>query len=279
MIDSGKLSSLFASLFLFKVIQKCKIYFADYALLNVRVVHILWTYNYHSQIKSLNFREIEMDKLEVSDRTVSLLAAYAERMIGYIFSGLLPLLILTIEAKSMVKGYIEATGGILAALICIGLGIGIFSIYFRIIGELILYPLQHCIHILLDFCIRRRGDKQSSTVGLLVHYGVPILRCRDAYQTIKDEFFKKRERTEMQFSHGEIHVVYLTSVITMVAYFVVNYTKGQASKLYIFISVVSLIAAIISDTRQHSKEAYRIRAEKNAVIKFLSDRGYINTTR
>lgn len=218
-----------------------------------------------------------MEKPKMTIDSASFIASYAERIIGYIYAGLLPLLILTIEEKSIVKGCVDTTGAVLLTLICIGLGVGVFSIYFKIVGELFLYPLQHIFHILFDFIVRRSGDKRSSTVGLLVHFGVPILRARDAYQTIKDEYFQDFEKIEIQISHGELHVVYLTSLITFLTYIILEYFRGNASSIYLYLSIISLLAGIISDSRQHSKESSRIRAHKRNIIVFLKEKGFIDS--
>jgi hypothetical protein len=52
-----------------------------------------------------------MEKIELSDKVVQVIASAAERLIGYFYAGLLPVIILSIERGSVVKAFVEATGG------------------------------------------------------------------------------------------------------------------------------------------------------------------------
>ena len=216
-----------------------------------------------------------MEKIEISGKALGALASSAERFIGYFYAGILPLAILAIEKNSLVKECVGATGGVLAAIICLGLGIGIYTVYFRIIGELFIYPMQHGMHILLDWISRRTPQRYTSTILVLRGFGVPLYSCRTAYQAIKDELFTGQERSNIQISHGELHVIYLTAVITTTAYVLLRYSSGSASSLYLVVAGTCFFAGLLADTRQHSREAFRLRAMKNDAITFLKEHGFI----
>ncbi|MEM1308782.1 MAG: hypothetical protein AAGF98_04645 [Cyanobacteria bacterium P01_H01_bin.153] len=217
-----------------------------------------------------------MDKVVLSERALGIIAASAERFLGYLYAGVLPFVIVTIEKTSTVKEFVDATGGILAGTICLVIGIGIYTIYYRILGELLIFPFQHILHILLDVVTTKDPGKRSSTIGLLVHYGVPLNRCRSAYDSLKGVLFEGRDASEIQVSHGELHVLYLSSLITLAAFWGIQFFKGNASSLYVVISIVSFISALIADTLQHSREALVFKANQAEVVSLLKERGFIS---
>lgn len=217
-----------------------------------------------------------MDKIEISDKAVNAFASSAERLIGYLYAGMLPLIILTIERQENVASFVHATGGILVVIMTVSVGIGIYTVYFRIIGELFLYPIQHGLHMLIDVLTLKKGNNRTSTIGLLVSYGVPISRCRDAYESIKDTFFIKEEKTRLQVDHGELHILYLTATISFFTYIVLNNIINiQTQNYYLWLALITITAAFIGDTRQHSREASMIRTQEIEIKKFLNEKGFI----
>jgi hypothetical protein len=132
-----------------------------------------------------------MEKIELSDKVVQVIASAAERLIGYFYAGLLPVIILSIERGSVVKAFVEATGGVFALVCCFALGIGIYTIYFRIVGELVLYPIQHTFHMIYD---EKFASKRTSTIGLMCDSGVPLWRARGAYNFVRERFLTKEDK-------------------------------------------------------------------------------------
>ena len=94
------------------------------------------------------------DKIEISEKAVSAIASSAERYIGYVYAGILPLVILTVENGARVKQLTESLGGVLAAISAFVLGIGIYTIYANVLGAFFLFPVQHAAHLL-----RRRSPR------------------------------------------------------------------------------------------------------------------------
>lgn len=211
----------------------------------------------------------------MSEKAINALTVSAEKLIGYFYAGLLTMAILAIENQNFVESFVKATGGFLAAIICFAVGICIFTIYFRILGGFAIYLFQHAIHILFDLLCRRKPHERTSTIGLLVYLKVPLLRTRGAYEKIKESFFTQQERSGIQIAHGELHVVYLTSVITFSTYFIIKCTTGTPSNIYLLIAIISFLAALIGDTRQHSHEAFLIKIKIEDIKEFLSEHGYI----
>lgn len=217
-----------------------------------------------------------MEPIKISDNALTAVSSSAERFIGYIYAGVLPLIILVIENSDVVGSFVSAIGGLLSVIIIIACGIGIYTVYFRVVGELLLFPFQHLFHYLLDAAMLKDKENRTSTIGLLVGYGVPILRAREAYESIKDMYFSRHERTIMHIDHGELHILYITATITMGFYVIsAEYMGNSASPHYLWVATVSYFSALIGDTRQHSKESAVIRKQKDEVTKFLSERGLL----
>jgi hypothetical protein len=215
-----------------------------------------------------------MEKIELSDKVVQVIASAAERLIGYFYAGLLPVIILSIEKGSVVKAFVEATGGVFALVCCFALGIGIYTVYFRIVGELLLYPFQHALHMLYD----KKFSKRTSTIGLMQDSGVPLWRARSAYNFVRERFLTKEDRADLQVEHGELHVLYLTFVITFLYFLYLEFNLDQAhANIYFLISVVSYIAALVGDTRQHSKECAFLENNKSELDEFLLKHGLLRT--
>ena len=112
--------------------------------------------------------------MEISGQTFKGLADSAERLIGYLYAGVLPLAILAVEKPDFVKQVVGATSGLLAVIIAISLGIGIYTLHFRVFGELLIYPFQHIVHIIIDkVLLRRTPERSSSTMRILHDLDVP----------------------------------------------------------------------------------------------------------
>lgn len=214
-----------------------------------------------------------MDQIELSEKTIRSISAFSERIMGYFYSGLLPLLVLSIEAPLFLKNIINSCGPLLTMVFSFGIGIGVYSIYFRIIGELIIFPFQHLIHFFFDSF--RNINNSGSTIRILISYGVPIMKCRMAYQALKENFFVDDLHKELQISHGEIGVLYITSVIMFFSYFIILYINGFASFAYLYLSIGMFVPGLISDTIQHSKEAHLLKVYEENVIEFLRYYSYI----
>jgi hypothetical protein len=213
------------------------------------------------------------EQLEISEKAIIVFANAAERFIGYCYSGFLPVCIAALENPDFVKKTVEATGGLLTAIICVVLGIGIYTIYFRVLGNFFIFPLQHVIHYLIDLILRRSPEARTSSVGLIIGYGVPKKCARIAYHKVRDKFFTGRYQIEIQLSHGELHVLYITAVITLGSYIILNSHGLSPTPIYMYASASCFIAALIGDTHQHAVEAALVKAKQSEVKEFLQQEG------
>jgi hypothetical protein len=109
--------------------------------------------------------------------------------------------------------------------------------------------------------------------------GVPLWRARGAYNFVRDRFLTKEDKADLQVEHGELHVLYLTFVITLLYFLYLEFTLDQAhAKIYLLVSIVSYIAALVGDTRQHSKECAFLEQNKPEMDAFLLRHGFLRNS-
>jgi hypothetical protein len=217
------------------------------------------------------------DKIEVSEKAVAAIASSAERYIGYIYASVLPVVILAIENGAQVKQVVESLGGVLTAIAAFVVGIGIYTVYTRVLGALLLFPMQHLLHYVADrFVFRKAPTERTCSIWLMHAWGVPLKHCRAAYHKARYQFFQGQDQIEVQVSHGELHVLYLTGIWTATAFFFMQSKGLNPSSLYLYLCAAVSIAALIGDTRQHAAEAAYFKARIVEVKAFLKQEGLLN---
>ena len=199
-----------------------------------------------------------------------------EHLLGYTYAGLLTLLYCVILFPAEIKGLIDTLGGLISVFMVVGLGIGVFVFYFRIIGDFFIYPFQHIVHFLIDRIRNVEGSNSTSIIWYLGNFGVPLGMRRAAYQTCKAEFISKDVRLNVFLSHGELHVLYLTSIETFIVWF--YYLKSQLVNNYLLlvIGIICFLGAILGDTYQHILETRLLKAAGRTRLKnFLIKHGFV----
>ncbi|HEX9670795.1 MAG TPA: hypothetical protein VGC93_15085 [Thermoanaerobaculia bacterium] len=202
------------------------------------------------------------------------LAVTPEQLLGYAYAGLLSAVIAAALEPSRVQGFVGSLGGLLASLAALGIGVGIYVLYFKVVGEFLIYPLQHALHRLVDYARGRRAAFSTSSVAYLGYLGVRFGHRRAAYEAIKAFFFEGKARRRIQLAHGELHVLYLTAVEAAAA---ASYLAGHKRPYthWLWSAAIVFGAAIVADTRQHMIEASMLRAhDPEEVQQFLSNGGY-----
>lgn len=217
-----------------------------------------------------------MNKIIDEVRKFNYFGATSEQIIGYFYSGLLATLIFTLLEPAKVKSIIDSLGSALSILMTLGIGIGLYTIYFQIIGEFFLFQIQRLFHRLIDLIIGNKGVEQTSTTGYLGYLGVPFFSRRRAYETIKNEFEENPSKSTIHLSHGEIHVLYITSSFLIFAAIYSYWLGYENANTWLNFGIASLIGALVSDTKQHIKETYLFKAFGEINLKrFLEDRKLI----
>lgn len=215
------------------------------------------------------------DKIEISEKAVSAIASSAERFIGYAYAGILPAVLLAFEDPAKVKKIVDSLGGVLSAISCFVVGIGVFTIYSKIIGELFLFPFQHAVQHLIDKMQKKTSRTGSSPVWLLRSYGVSAQHARRAYTKVRGVVYKGQENIDIQVSHGELHVLYLTAVSLVVASMLLRYLGNEPSPFYIAVASIVYLAALVVDTKQHAIEAACFIEKSDEVKNYLKQEGLI----
>lgn len=171
----------------------------------------------------------------------------------------------------------DSLGGVLSVFAVIAIGFVIFIFYRYIIGEYIIFPIQHIIHYLFDIILKRTKEKTTSSINLLKHLEVPNGIRRDAYTSIRDAFIDDKTRARWDLIHGEIHALYITSIIFLgISVFLKLNINGNNIWLWALIGIIVLISAIIADTHQHMVETRMIKAlNREDLKKFLIQEGHI----
>ncbi len=200
-----------------------------------------------------------------------------EQLIGYPYAGLLAALLCAIVNPDFVKHIVDTLGTLLSTLVVLGTGVGIYAIYFKIIGEWFLYPLHHAIHRSTDNICKTINENYTSTTAYLGYLGVRIGKRRMAYEAIKSSFFNPPElRRRIQLSHGEVHVLYLTAIETFAcALYIYFFNTPLPIKYFLILSGISLLGAIGFDIRQHSLETHLMKTKESELKEFLQKGCYL----
>lgn len=199
-----------------------------------------------------------------------------EDALGYIYAGVVPALLAAIVDPDGVRSVTATVGPIATAAIALGAGSGIYVLYRRVLGDLMLYPLQHALHRWFDKLCRRSGVEQTSCTGFLSSLGVPWGQRQLAYDSIKHLLLPPQRHRELSHAHGELHFPYLTSALlaSTATYAAVTGQPGGTS--WLAASAVMLLVALIADTRQHSYEAGLLKSlNRQELLRFLSDHGFL----
>lgn len=223
--------------------------------------------------------------MEERESLIKTLGVTPENLLGYSYAGLLATLCIAIIRPQIVEDLRNSLGTLLSTLIVLGFGVGIYTFYFKILGELILYPFQHRLHAAWDRVRKLSGAKHSCDMAYLGYLGVRSLALqRAAYEDIKASFYEAEARRRIHLEHGELHILYLTAV-EFAAFSLYLWigdlwpTQRSQGLFFSVTAIVSYLGALLADTRQHSRETQMLKACGEPRIRdFLSAGGYISVS-
>ena len=92
---------------------------------------------------------------------------------------------------------------------------------------------------------------------------------------VRNKFFQTEDQVEVQVSHGELHVLYLTAVCLVGAFSLMKYLGQNPNAFYIYIGATVYVAALVGDTRQHGVEAAYLRVKASEVKAYLVSEGLL----
>ncbi len=153
-------------------------------------------------------------------------------------------------------------------------GVVVFNLYYKVLGESIIFPFQHCIHHKIDLFRCRRNENQTSPIYLLIYFGVDKSRARMAYGMVK-KFVFEDDISHIQMEHSYVHLFYITAVGASVQSGISLFSgSSRASLLWLSFSTFILCLSIMADTKLHSDEGRMITAREDEVRNFLRDRRF-----
>jgi Na+-translocating ferredoxin:NAD+ oxidoreductase RnfD subunit len=198
------------------------------------------------------------------------------RLIRYTYGGLLTALLAAIAEPTSIASIVGALGTILAPLAAVGLGTGVYIIHRHVLGETILFPLTHRIHAWWDRVQGHTEEATTSTIGYLKVLGVQR-NIRSAYTAFRDQFFDPSLREKLDIQHSELHVLWITAELTLIAAVYLASTKRITGAIMLLIlCVLAILSVIVADIRQHQMECHLMRTtEHQQVISFLQERGFL----
>jgi hypothetical protein len=203
-------------------------------------------------------------------------------LVRYGYGGGLLYLILAIFHTGRVAEVTDAAGSVLAPIITLVVGACIYVVCRHFVGELFLYPGAHAY----DWATNPRNRAKTgavSTFWYLYQMKVPLLDCREAYTALRREYLIGETKNQFDFSHSEVHVLYVTFVEIIVLGFVLWYARGfTRGGWLVFGSLSFLGTAWAADARLHRHEFRTIvpadEKQREPVLKFLKDHGYLGKT-
>lgn len=103
------------------------------------------------------------------------------RIFAFLCSGFAFFFLLFIDDRVDLVAFVHDTGIAVSVVSAILIGVVIFNVYYKFLGELFIFPFQHKLHYLLDRRIGWTGENSTSPIYLLMYYGVKRSRAREAY--------------------------------------------------------------------------------------------------
>ena len=196
------------------------------------------------------------------------------KIIRYAYPGFLSLLFVSFVAPSELKTLLDTIGVSLTAVCSIVVGAAIYVGYRLVLGELIIFPLVDTIHTRISGITGLPGGVTS---WLASNFKIRRGSRRAAYSYLRYYCHEKSEVRHMDFIHTELHILYLSAVITL-GFAIFQGATGSSHALPLGITgSLVLIAACVADIHAHMRE--RIYFEKvidsNSVRKILAKGGFI----
>jgi hypothetical protein len=200
--------------------------------------------------------------------------------VRYGYGGGLLYLILVIFNRDPVKAYTESVGSVLVLFIIFSGGTCIYAIYRHLIGEWFLFPAAHGVDWLTNKGNRQENAGAVSTVWWLAQQGVPSHTRREAYTALRRDCLPLRAKKQLDLSHSEVYVLYISFLEIVVLGIWLWYAKGFLKGGWVALSAcVFLLAAWAADVRLHRQEFRTIVPADDQgfqkVMAFLVERGYL----
>jgi len=176
------------------------------------------------------------------------------------------------------KAFLSNAGSAVGPLCIFALGGFVYTFFRYVLGDLFLFNITHFFHFLIDKFFNN-GVPSSPTAYLRKEMGVAFGQRRQAYTEITRELFDEKTAQRLKIDHGEINMLYLTSVVACISSALLFFRKANATHILFWSEIAAFVFwlfAMFMDIKQHKKEHRMVisRGRKDVEV-FLKNRGYI----
>jgi hypothetical protein len=189
-----------------------------------------------------------------------------ERYSMYLYCGLLSYVLVTYTLTGVFDFNVDNYKQLLPFAILVGMAV--YALCRRVLGELILYPLQYKIHYWIS--ARRTKEQNLSAYyyfqtqlqeRLSAHAArFSVLLLDDAYGIARNYMESVDKPHFWSGARNELHILYLSTVF-LCGFAIVSVYHNHHGELAIFgaLTIVSMASAIVADSLQQRRELYRFR--------------------
>lgn len=197
------------------------------------------------------------------------------RIIRYAYPGFLTLLFMSFVATDELKALQGTIGVALTAVCAVVVGAAIYVGYRLVLGELVIFPIVNAIH---TFISKHTRLTVGVTGWLGSRFSVGLGSRRAAYGYLRSKCSDKSEARHLDFIHTELHILYLSAIIT-IGFSIFQSISNSSHSIPLGITgCVILFAACMADIRAHIRQKiYFERVEgSESVRKLLAEGGFVD---
>lgn len=194
-----------------------------------------------------------MDAKKDKYRVIDYIDVDGERLFGYTFATISINFYGFFVFPNYYEELIEKLGAPLLLIGSIAPGIVLFTLYRRVIGEFLFFPVQHLFHGILDLLFHQ-AKRTTSPIFYLKAIGVKWLDVRSAFDYTKSKIVSGDLLRDVEVGHGEVHIIYINTIISF------GYYAVSGEMILLIISVFSLMFALFADTKLHAEDCAMIKA-------------------
>lgn len=197
------------------------------------------------------------------------------QILRYGFGGILLFLLAAIIEPYKTWQLVDILGEVFFPFIALAIGILIYVFYRPILGRWILWPFFDLIHGWFESMWGYKKN-QANTHNCKRKYLInkfkvaPARNAIDAYRLIRDNKFDKEVAESFQTQHSEIHLLYITFIVIILAAPYIYFVKGNINW-----AIFSCVMAIACLTMGMVSDIQLCRVEC-AYMKTLSDEEVTN---
>jgi hypothetical protein len=201
-----------------------------------------------------------------------------ERLFGYVYAGVLSFGSAWLVQPKPIEDLMQAVGPIVSLVLLITVGSAVFAFYMRVIGGVLLFPITHKLHELIDRARGRVGVRSvTSSITFLRLIGVSDPEA--AYVEVKDCFdpagHTSPTETRFHFAHGEVNFFYLLAIVTSMTGLVALLQDLGPTLPWFIVAALSYLLAIIADIRVHAFATVQMRNGSAELKEFLKARNFL----